>query len=466
MKGKIYFLIVIILSIILVQESLCQSQSQQIINQHYIINGAVTQVGEINKAKICRLSDVITPLPMACLSKISIIRNRETKIYNYLSYLQNGMESENPTLKDGDVIYVPYMKKYATFYRGEDYEQAYYIDLTNPMSFSDFIRNYSHLFPPNLDPKRCYLFRDNEQITIDLEKYLSGKITEDTDTLYLSHNDKILALIEEQRFIINGAVKNPQEFKTTKISRLSDIIRDAGGFHRFAALSSIKITRNHNEFIYNYIKYLKEGDETQNPFLMDGDFVYVPFMEKFATIYKIGDERSYWAYVDLANPLTFSQLLRDYPYLIPSGIDPDKCYLKRNGETRLIDLRRHLANEITEAETIHLENGDEIGFYIKPTFVYVAGSVNEPGQFYFIPGAKAQKYISMAGGVTSSGSKTKIYIIHSDGKREKYIIGKTTIKADDMIYIPEKNTIVFRDFLVPISSALSILFTIYYFANK
>ncbi|MFQ6614432.1 MAG: SLBB domain-containing protein, partial [Fidelibacterota bacterium] len=87
------------------------------------------------------------------------------------------------------------------------------------------------------------------------------------------------------RLSVLGAVLHPGYVEVTPVDRVLDIIHLAGGLHKFADSDRILVKRrNGTEERISLKAYLVNGDETQNPRLLEGDKITVPFQEEMAAL--------------------------------------------------------------------------------------------------------------------------------------------------------------------------------------
>ena len=120
---------------------------------------------------------------------------------------------------------------------------------------------------------------------------------------------------------LTGYVENPGVYQLTPLNRLSDLLmiskstaveqaksemgivqetvkpaqllsppkpeketKDKMGYEKNQGLRSIQIIRNGKTETYDLLKFYRMGDINNNPFLKDGDVVYVPAIKNFVSI--------------------------------------------------------------------------------------------------------------------------------------------------------------------------------------
>jgi protein involved in polysaccharide export with SLBB domain len=243
------------------------------------------------------------------------------------------------------------------------------------------------------------------------------------------------------------------------LSRLDDLIKSAGGLKSSASTRGVQIKRGDKVIEVDYLKFLKEGDMNQNPFIEEGDLVYVPLMKKSVKvlgevknpgIYEIKEGEKLLDVLNMAGGLTARAAL------FGGVIERQRGEKKEIIE---IDLFK-LLYEKDEKANILLVNGDTISIPVTVNKIYVLGYVANPRVLNLVveetsaleegdirEGAKISELISIAGGVLPQGSRRKIQVIR-DGQIIKEVdLFKILVKGDtteevvrlipgDIIYVP------------------------------
>ncbi|WP_348518459.1 polysaccharide biosynthesis/export family protein [Campylobacter sp. CCS1377] len=93
-------------------------------------------------------------------------------------------------------------------------------------------------------------------------------------------------------------------------------------------------------------------------------------------------------------------------------------------------------------DSIVLEEGDVINVPSKNNLVIVQGEVSLPGAFVFMDKEKMRYYIDLAGGYSDRADTSRVLLIRSNGKAEKYSAGwgggSATMKPGDSILVLPK----------------------------
>jgi protein involved in polysaccharide export with SLBB domain len=77
---------------------------------------------------------------------------------------------------------------------------------------------------------------------------------------------------------VYGAVNKPKFVKMAPVSRFHEAINGAGGLQKYADTERSVLIRNGNSKNIFLKEFLLKGDLNNNPQLLDGDKIYVPFL--------------------------------------------------------------------------------------------------------------------------------------------------------------------------------------------
>ncbi|MGB9857207.1 MAG: SLBB domain-containing protein [Dictyoglomaceae bacterium] len=261
------------------------------------------------------------------------------------------------------------------------------------------------------------------------------------------------------KVFITGEVVNPGTYILSALSRLDDLIKSAGGLKNSASTRGIQIKRGDKVIEVDYLKFLKEGDLSENPFIEEGDLVYVPLMKKSVRvlgqvknpgIYEIKEGERLLDVLNMAGGLT------EKASLFGGVIERQK-----EGKKEIIEIDLFkLLYEKDEKANILLADGDTLNIPVKVDRIYVLGYVANPrvltlvteerapeGESEIKEGAKISEVINRAGGILPQGSRRRVQVIR-DGKVIKevdlfkiLVRGDTTEEAvrllpGDIVYVP------------------------------
>ena len=253
---------------------------------------------------------------------------------------------------------------------------------------------------------------------------------------------------------ILGAVKKPGFYIIDSATRLQELVELAGGFRPLAKQHQILIFKDGVVVdTVNFVRYVVYGSIEDNPTLLEGEVVYVPFGDiKKDAVYLTGavDDSGYCV---IEPGETLGQLLKRRGYL-KKGAILDQVFILRK-RTKGKDLIRVSSQKFDE---MVLKPGDEINV-LPLEGVIVIGHVKKPGEYSYFPSLSVYDYIGIAGGISEKGSLKKVVVIHKDGSRE--IGQRVVIKRGDIIIVNRNS----RDILIGerssilevLSSVMSIL---------
>ena len=77
--------------------------------------------------------------------------------------------------------------------------------------------------------------------------------------------------------LVYGAVNRPRYVKMAPVSRFSEAINEAGGLQKYADPDRAVLVRGNNSTNIFIKEFLLFGDVQNNPYLTDGDKIFVPF---------------------------------------------------------------------------------------------------------------------------------------------------------------------------------------------
>ena len=326
-------------------------------------------------------------------------KNGEVQRVDLREYFATQNEKYNPYMREGDVIT---LQKYDwegkflsvqgavqfpgifEFIEGDDLETA--LHMVRGMSS---VANMDSIVVSRMDPSATKM----------TNMYISY---EDNKHLKLEANDRIYvnAYAESRRdfrVLVLGEVVRPGNYPITlNTTKLSDVIRESGGFLPNSYLPTSEVYRKLDTFFIQS----KNRDTLEN--------VYT---RRLNDIVSNKDEKE-----------SFDQ---DLLYKIGRvNIDFEKLY---NGD---------------QSQDIILKNGDIVYIADNRKEVYVYGQVNKPGFVPYKEGAGAEYYINASGGYGERADEDEVRVIKFK-TREWVEPDNATIQSSDFIYVPR---VIKRDF--------------------
>jgi len=243
-----------------------------------------------------------------------------------------------------------------------------------------------------------------------------------------------LASIRLMKVFVLGEVYSPGACVAKPTDRLFDVLSRSGGVKRLAMLNSIEIYRDSDTLIIRGNEYFVSGDLNKNPYIMDGDVIFVPKAVPYEQTVTVQGGVLEPGLYPISYTETFSQFLSqyiDYTEDVQLGSVTVTRFVNNQKKTMVIDL--NASDAVQQLQGFILESGDiiEIGILNQ---VYVQGEVNIPGAYPFIGGYKAIDYVGLAGGNNPDGSKRKAIITHEDGTESNGLY--SNIRRGDIITVP------------------------------
>lgn len=242
-----------------------------------------------------------------------------------------------------------------------------------------------------------------------------------------------ISLINLRRFRVQvvGAVRRPGFVAITSLSRLTDAVGRARGFHQFAREWAVELRRADGRAeVINVLRFIRDGDLSANPILLEGDVIEVPFgdVDKEGVVLRGFIKGGGY---DLQEP---GETLD--AYLRRSAVFRAASDLESVTVTRMAGKTAKTTTVLPgEFKTFSLKAGDTIDI-LRERGVMVNGFVQSPGGYQYFPGFTAADYISIAGGNTPEGSPNRVLVQHLDGTRERG--QKVQIRRGDVVVVPRE----------------------------
>lgn len=192
--------------------------------------------------------------------------------------------SVNLELKPGDIINVQEIQTIQVALIGE-VEQTGLLQLRQGTPVAEAIAQAGGA-KPGAALTRAYIDRKGQIIPVDLYKALvRGEVEQ--DRVELQDGDVIVVPRSEKRYTAVGQVNAPGLY-TIPDGRplfLSEAIAQAGGLTPRGRSSKVHILRLEDDVIHkievSYLRFLKQGDLSQNPAIQDGDVIIVSEAYRF-----------------------------------------------------------------------------------------------------------------------------------------------------------------------------------------
>ncbi len=278
-----------------------------------------------------------------------------------------------------------------------------------------------------------------------------------------------ITLIGMRRFTVFlvGEVKKPGKVYAWPVDRVSVVIERAGGIAPTGSRSHIELRRNDETYkIADLEEFERTGNREVNPFVRDGDLIYVPRMAQSVIVNgAVFGKREY----ELLQPevagegtdiLPVRVRMSEGLYELIEGetvldiiakaggttpwTDLENVYIERQEQKIVINLAEVFADE-NSGYNILMEDGDRLYVPSVPTVVYVQGQVVTPGSFIFQPNLRASDYIGLAGGPLAEANMAAAYVLR--GKQRLPVKDDPVAEHGDRIIVPRVTFKFWQDYV-------------------
>ena len=249
---------------------------------------------------------------------------------------------------------------------------------------------------------------------------------------------------------ITGQVEFPGAYDVTAADRLSTLIYRAGGTANFPDIQNILIIRRSGTetLSVDLSRYFRLGDTSQNPYLLDGDIVYLPRLDFRANvvvvvgdgvtgIYTIDENESLDGFLKRVDALFHTSDISHIEVVRGDRVDTVN-FIDKGGEYLLLP-------------------GDTVYIPTISDSVYVVGFVTSPGAVPFNSGESIEGYIALAGGPSEDGSISRVKV-----KRlgKSYSLSEIDrIRRGDVIIVGERFSSQVVRYLTPVVQIASLILT-------
>jgi protein involved in polysaccharide export with SLBB domain len=247
-----------------------------------------------------------------------------------------------------------------------------------------------------------------------------------------------------------GNVTKPATYILNSNSKLLDLILQSYGIHSNTDLRNIKITDKNDKIkMIDLVSFLRLGDKSCNPFLREGDIVFLSKVDK--TISIIGAVK---------NPGTFEFIEgENAEHLIKMAggfLDRSKTdtleLTRFQDDNKTIKSYYYSYNQLLTEKTL-LQRGDRIIIREKPDylidkFVTIQGFVKYPGVYKIIKDKTSlhNLILNEAGGFLDDASLKDAYVIRINGSNDKdpelerlKSIPRADMNDDEYDYLKQKS---------------------------
>jgi protein involved in polysaccharide export with SLBB domain len=325
--------------------------------------------------------------------KVVLERQGQKQVLDLLKFYRTGDISQNPFLRDGDVIFVTPVRMVVTVdgsvKKPGDYE---YRDTDTLKDLLDLALGMTE----DADPAHIMLFRYKgdfsqfDKLEIDASSY--PEVGSSSLSMPINSGDRILVPSNSEyrkayKVRVNGKVKMPGMYYVNDKTTVYDLLVMAGGPSKEADLL--------NSFVYN-----KPASENYDP--------------DFERLSKLAMPQMTWLEYSYMRTKT-RQLKGKY------SLDFEQCWTSQGTKANLI-----------------LRDGDEIYIPEQLNGIWVAGQVRNPGLITWNKDLKWKDYLAAAGGYANNHKVqgTRIIRVHSGNWIKP--TDNVQLNPGDVIFVPDK----------------------------
>lgn len=280
-----------------------------------------------------------------------------------------------------------------------------------------------------------------------------------------------------------GDVQWPGSYLVTPFMRVKDGLDLAGGITSAGSVSNILLARRSGDSTnVNLRRYREDGDLESNPYLRDGDVVFVPKMERFVVLRgmafskeAIDEPAIQTMFLTDTVSRSFDAVARlefdrgekacDFLYkravLLPQG-DISKCYIERGSQRIFFDMQAFLAGERVDNPV--LEHGDIVTVPRIERYIYVTGEVRRQGPVFYDQTMTVNQYIGYLGGFLTTADLRSIRVLYPDG-RTRRAHPDMTLEPGSTIYVPRRAMDDMRDWISLTAAGIALLTAIIKFGG-
>lgn len=362
------------------------------------VTGAVKTPGVVTLPATARVSEALLLAggivrDTTALRGITVHRGNQVLRADLKAYLRNAETAGNPFLMGGDIVHFPRIDQRVGVFGAVNYEG--HIDFQEGDRLYDYLRLAGGLRSSvYLDSVQIVRFKPDNQNTETFYLNITGYPENQESNIVMKASDLVLVrAVPKYQYhrlvVVRGEVMYPGTYSIVRGStRLTDLIRKAGGFTPDASLEEASVTRARDE---NERDMEYERLEKINPADMRED---------------------------------------EYEYF--------KARSRERVGQMVVDFKR-LFLEGAQEEDIILQDKDVIEVPVLKNFVRVIGRVNNPGNIIFRRGWNFLQYIDACGGYGWRADDGDVRVVKARTGElvDAEDVGSYALEPGDTIWVPE-----------------------------
>ncbi len=268
-----------------------------------------------------------------------------------------------------------------------------------------------------------------------------------------------------------GQVVAPGIYLATPVKRVAELVQKAGGVDPDGSERNIEIRRSGRvAAMADLVAFDRRGDESANPFLQDGDVIFVPTM---------GNRRVTVYVQEVSESAGGMQTLTTVPRVVEikpgerlssviseiGGASPwwdlESVFIQREskmpeGEMRIpVSLSRYYLENDDSQDPV-LESGDQVFIAAEVKRVFVVGAVKIPAAYSYLPGRSAQEYLMQAGGPLLTADLDRSFVKRIDGSETPFATA-TEIQSGDSVVVLEKIFKTWQDYFAMVGTVTGVI---------
>ena len=230
-----------------------------------------------------------------------------------------------------------------------------------------------------------------------------------------------------------GEVYQPGKFTMSGLSSVSNALIVSGGVNETGSLRNISVKRNNKTIAtYDFYEFLLKGSLENDIKLLDGDVVFVPFIENTV---RIGGAFKRPGNYEVLNGETVDDAIKlagGFTQDVPLNPKIELSFYDQSSESRIYKYleQNELVTKLTGQSSINV--------YSKPGYkveiIKLIGEFINPGEYAIRPGDTVLDIINRAGGYTEdSYSEGGIFLRRSVAKMQKDAFLRSADALEDSI---------------------------------
>jgi len=268
---------------------------------------------------------------------------------------------------------------------------------------------------------------------------------------YYKNVDVFVTLIDFRKIKVAllGNVEKPSSHVLPANARLLDVITESDGLLKTSNYRNVKVlSKNGEEKIYDLLTYLRYGDKSENPYLVEGDVVLIDKVDKIVSIY---GEIKYPGIYEFVEGETASELI-DLAGGFTLKARADTIEIVSFDDVGKNQISRYYSIDWLKNNSVSLKKQDriivrQIPEYYLDHYVGVAGFVKYPGWYKIIKdNTTLKEIIQQAGGFLEDASlkeallTRRVGVAQEDPEYERLkLIPRADMTDDEYDYLKAKS---------------------------